>query len=277
MVLDTAPARKLAYPNENTQWCETYALMAQQGYSFSLADATVAELVEQRYRGSLSADDCRKMCAKLETFLNPELPVLLGKIDIGGMLGLDEEPWSPDESRLLSLHAWSIVKRCSDPAAQLESFKAELQDERNDWIALYDGWQRIHDKLQSEDPEDPIDVSSLTEAILSTMEMRQEQWGTLTPPMSVRSHLSNRYHWRQFVRMQNKKGAYNPRSDKKVNDGIDADLYRYLVLPAFIVSEDNCFFGGLDDIQSFQKSWFFRPQALADEWQKGNKPKPIWG
>jgi hypothetical protein len=276
VVLDTAPARNLAYPHQSTQWAETYALMAKQGYSFSLSDGAAAELVEQRYKGALSAEDCSLMCGKLETFLNPELPVLLGKIDIGGMLGLNEVPWHEDESRLLSLQAWSIVKRCADPSAPQDSFKQELQDERDDWIGLHEGWQRLLDKIQEEDPEDPIDVTGLTEGILKTMELSQDRMGVLTPPMSVRSHLSNRYHWRQFARMQKKKEPYDPRSKNKINDGIDADLYHYLALPAFIVSEDGGFFGGLEDIESFQKNWFFRPQALAEEWQQGKNPKPLW-
>lgn len=276
VVLDTVVARKLAYSHEDTSWCETFSRMSSRGYSFSLADSTVAELVEQRYRASLSAKDCSEICRKLETFLNPDIPVLLGKVDLGGMLGLNTDPWDADESRELSRAAWSAVTRCADSAAPLDSFNQELKDERNDWIAMYEGWQCVLDHLNREAPDDPIDVNSLTESLLLTMESSQAKWGNLIPPMSVRSHLSNRYHWRQFVRMQKEHEPYNPRANNKINDGIDADLYRYLILPAFIVSEDRGFFGGLADINSFQKKWFFRPHALADEWLQGRNPMPLW-
>jgi hypothetical protein len=76
--------------------------------------------------------------------------------------------------------------------------------------------------------------------------------------------------------MQKEKEPYDPESPKKRNDGIDADLYRYLLLPALIVTQDKAFFGGLSDIQSFQKGWFYTPQLLADEWLNGNQRAPTW-
>lgn len=277
VVLDTAPARGLAYSEETPPWVETYAQMAEQGYSFSLADSTLAELLAQRCRGALSADECLRVLERLRRFLNPQLPVLLGKVDVGGMLGVNEVPWDEHESRSLSLHAWELLKRCADPEVQQESTERVLQEERDDWVGLFNGWQQILDTINAEDPEDPIDVEILTTDILKQMESSQDdKWRSLVPPMSVRNHLSNRYVWRQFVRKQKSKGAYNPTSPSKRNDGIDADLYRYLVLPALIVTEDGGFFGGLADINSFQKNWFFRPQMLADEWLQGKCPNPIW-
>ncbi|HEK1010717.1 TPA: hypothetical protein SMP92_004019 [Pseudomonas putida] len=89
-------------------------------------------------------------------------------------------------------------------------------------------------------------------------------------------HLEIRYHWRQFARMQKKKGAYNPLSHSKRNDGIDYDLFSYLKLPALLVTEDGGLTDKLFDIESFQKEWIFRPQKLADLWKANGNPRPAF-
>lgn len=58
------------------------------------------------------------------------------------------------------------------------------------------------------------------------------------------------------------------------NDGIDVDLY--FMLPALVVANDSGSCGSLDDISSFQKAWFVRPEKLANEWQAGMRPCPAW-
>lgn len=276
VVLDTAPVRDLAYEAKPPQWVSTFARMADQGYSFSLADGALAELLAQRQRNALSAVDCQRILECLKTFLNSQLPVLLGKKDLSGMLQVNEEPWDANECRNLSLLGWKLLTRCANPDDQQASPEWALEEERDDWKGLFAGWQEILDTLNAEDPTHPIDVSILTSEILEAMERWQDEQNSLLPPMSVRMHLQNRYHWRQFVRMQQKKGGYNPDSPKKRNDGIDADLYRYLLLPALVVTRDNGFLTKLSDIQSFQKGWLYTAQQLAEDWLRGMHPAPTW-
>lgn len=277
VVLDTAPVRDLAYATETPHWVDTFARMAEQGYSFSIADGALAELLAQRQRNALSAADCQSIVDRLKRFLNLKLPVLLGKKDLSGMLQINDEPWDANECRDLSLHGWKLLTRCANPDDQQASPAWALEEERDDWKGLFAGWQKIVDAINAEDPTDPIDVSTLTSGVLEGMERSQDKWNSLVPPMSVRMHLQNRYYWRQFVRTQKKKDAYNPDSSKKRNDGIDADLYRYLLLPALVVTRDNGFFSKkLSDIESFQKGWFYSAQQLADEWIRGIGPAPTW-
>lgn len=276
VVLDTAPVRELAYAEETPPWVETFSQMAKEGYSFSLADGALTELLAQRHRNALSATDCQKILERLERFISPELPVMLGKIDLSGMLQINEEPWDARECSDLSEYAFELLRECTNPDNYQSSPEWALQEEREDWISLFTGWQKILDEINEEDPSNPIDANLLTSGILEQMGSHQDEWSDLTPPMSTRNHLKNRYMWRQFVRKQKRKDAYDPTSSKKRNDGIDADLYLYLILPAFVVTTDSGFFGGLADIESFQKGWFFKAQDLANEWLRGTRPAPTW-
>ena len=52
--------RGLAYVTETPPWVDTFARMAQQNYSFSLADGALSELLAQRQRNALSPADCQK-------------------------------------------------------------------------------------------------------------------------------------------------------------------------------------------------------------------------
>lgn len=279
VVLDTAPARELAYDDAPPSWVTTFAQMAQDGYSFSLADGAIAELLAQRHRDALSAAQCLRIVERLTPVLNPKLPVLLGKRDLGGMLHFSKTPLDEREAFDLSQLGWEKFKRCTDPANNQESPEWALQEERDEWIGFFAGWQEVLDEINAEatsEPLEPLDLQLLTIPMLDLMAQAQDQRAYSTPPLSTRNHLKNRYFWRQFVRKQKSKGAYDPTSPKKRNDGIDADLFGYLTLPAFVVTRDKGFFEGLADIQSFQKAWLYRPEALASAWLNGSKPIPSW-
>jgi len=276
VVLDTASARNLAYPEQPPQWVDTFAKMSVQGYSFSLADGTLAELLAQRRRDALTAEEYHRICQRLERFLNPQLPVLLGKRDLMGMLQVNNHPWSEDECRQMSLSGWSRLKRYEENSDEQQSPEWVLQEERDDWIEFFSGWQQIIDEINAENPSSPLDLEAMSAGMLEGMASAQDTWSSLVPSMSVRLHLQSRYLCRQFIRMQKAEDAYNPTSKKKRNDGIDADLYRFLQLPALVVTEDRGFLTGLGDIDSFQKHWFFKAEALAEKWEQGQKPAPIW-
>lgn len=276
VVLDTASARNLAYPDQLPQWVNTFSKMSQQGYSFSLADGTLAELLSQRHRGALTAEGCHRICHRLERFLNPELPVLLGKRDLKGMLQLNNHPWSEDECRQRSLFYWSRLKHYAEGGDEQQSPEWVLQEERDDWIEFFRRWQQLIDEINAENPSLPLDLEAISAEMLEGMARFQDTLSSLVPSMSVRLHLQSRYLCRQFIRMQKAEGAYNPTARKKRNDGIDADIYRFLQLPALVVTEDRGFLNGLDDIESFQKHWFFKAEALAEKWEQGQKPVPTW-
>lgn len=276
VVLDTSSARDLAYSEQSPQWVDTFAKMSKQGYSFSLADGALAELLTQRRRDALTAEECYQICQRLERFLNPQLPVLLGKRDLMGMLQANKHPWSEDECRQLSLTGWSRLKRCAESGDEQQSPEWVLQEERDDWIEFFSGWQQIIDEIKAENPSIPLDLEAMSTGMLEGMASTQNTWSSLVPSMSVRLHLQSRYLCRQFIRMQKAEDAYNPMSKKKRNDGIDADLYRFLQLPALVVTEDRGFLSGLSDIDSFQKHWFFKAKTLAEKWEQGLKPAPTW-
>lgn len=76
--------------------------------------------------------------------------------------------------------------------------------------------------------------------------------------------------------MQQTKNGYDPDNDQKRNDGIDFDLYRFLKLRAFVVTEDRAFLTGLSDIKSYQATWFYTPRNLATRWAGGKSSAPAW-
>lgn len=276
VVLDTASARLLAYPNISPPWVNAFAEMSKQGYSFSLADNAITELFAQLSRGALSAVDCKRMCERLDLFLNPQLPLLLGKRDLMGMLQINESSWDEDECRQVSLRNWRQFKEGVDSNNALPSPEWVLQEERDNWVENLAKWQQAFDKTRGCTPVEDLDLDAISSVIVAGMARAQDTWSSIEPSMSVRLHLQNRYLCRQLIRMQKKENAYNPLSRKKRNDGIDADLYRYLQLPALVVTEDKGFLTGLDDIDSFQKNWFFKAEVLAAQWESGHAPVPAW-
>ncbi|HDR9000093.1 TPA: hypothetical protein QDB01_006105 [Burkholderia vietnamiensis] len=78
------------------------------------------------------------------------------------------------------------------------------------------------------------------------------------------------------MRTRKTKEPYNPGSSNHLNDGIDFDLYRYLMLPAFVVSDDNGFHSKIADIKSPQRTWFKKPEELAAAWERGELSCPTW-
>jgi hypothetical protein len=54
VVLDTIPVCNIAYASEIPPWVATFAAMAKDGYSFSLADGALTELLAQYAREAIT-------------------------------------------------------------------------------------------------------------------------------------------------------------------------------------------------------------------------------
>jgi hypothetical protein len=379
VILDTVVARELVDLEHCPAWVETFEKMTADGYTFSLADGTFIELVNQRSRGSITADQFQRMCTRLTQFLSTELPIAPGRRDLLGMLQQDGEPWSEQECRSISLDSWAELLRCADAGYTPGSTEHLLEEERNAWRAMLAGFQEtvntlkhseqlrievlhaldeagllsafdtlseheflkaleaIH-TLQASPSEEVLDLFKAVPNValqkvfqsleaLSPQDLsgvlqlahpykdqkqhiddnskdptdawqawtaQQVSWKVIGPKinvgvtkafensesavftMNMRSHLEVLYCWTRFSSMQKVKRAYDPTSKKSRNDGVDFDLYRFLKLPAFVVTLDKGFLEGLTDFSSYQANWFFRPQELADSWNAGITPKPRW-
>lgn len=286
VVLDTAPARELAYADEPPAWVDTFSQMSRDGYSFSLADGAFAELLNRRANGGITGDQLQRIIERLSRFLSPNLPILPGKRDLRGMLQLKGQAWDEEECQALSQGGWDELRRCVDTEDLPRSLEEMLQQERDEWINNIIQWRKKITPLLGQDNLDGgsdgeakrhrSDLNSKTEVVLGAMEKIQDVEDLIIPPMSVRNHLQNRYICRQIMRSLKHESPYNPESRGNRNDGIDADLYRFLILPAFVVTRDNGFLGGLASIDSFQTGWFFTPEDLAAKWVTGARPVPTW-
>jgi hypothetical protein len=274
VVLDTGPARLLGELDAEPPWLAVFVEMSLNGYCFSLAEIAAAELLAQYDRGALSPHKHGRMVSRLKRFISPEMPALASKKDIYGMLGLPVEDWSAREAWTLAQLMWAWLNDPSlDGRPGKDLLVALLNEERQDWT---DHLRKARElAIQKVGESGLADLAAATPAVLTAMDAALSRGGG-SPPLSLRCHLHSRYRWRQFVRTQQRKDPYDPESASKRNDGIDVDLYIYLMLPAFVVTVDNSFLGGLWDIESFQKDWFVTPDAFAAQWVDGKRPLLAW-
>lgn len=108
VILDTSPVRDLAFETVQPSWIKTFSEMAADGYSFSLAEAAAAELLNQVRTSATPLAAHQQAIAWVSTFLNPEVPVLPGKMDVEGMIGLLED-WDVREASYLATMLWEML------------------------------------------------------------------------------------------------------------------------------------------------------------------------
>ncbi len=274
VVLDTSPIRNLAY-SAQPEWVKTFEKMAADGYSFSLADCTVGELLTQVRSGAIPQDGYDRMIESIKIFLNPDFPMLPGKLDLEAMIGVLNEPHRFEEIKYLSQVGWSQLLAPHAPSNAMGPPLGELlEEERTDWKKILDR-MAVSSLSQGIDlsASDPDDVAEFLANSIGTSLDRESD---ITPSMAIRMHLELRYIFRQMARSKKKKSAYDPENKKNRNDGIDLDIYKYFILPALVVAEDSGFFESLQTIQSFQREWFYKPGELAARWNAGERPGPEW-
>lgn len=280
VVLDTSPVRNIGHDGVPA-WVATFADMAKDGYSFSLADGANAELLTAHARGSITDDELVTIVDAAEMYLNPAVPVMLGKVDLLRMIGELNVPagWEA-EARTLSQRAWQTLKAASStPLEDRIGADTELQEDRDDWVGVFAEFDAGLEEWLLEDPsrekEFPLHLYKhpLLELQFRGLVRRSVNH---RPDMAERIDLQMRYEWRQWVRFRQKKDGYNPASKKNRNDGVDLDMYCYLKLPALVVAGESGFHSRIEDIKSPQLDWFKQPQDLADAWTRGERPRPAW-
>lgn len=274
VILDTCAVRVHPKQTVKPPWVEAFAEMASDGYSFSLAEGTAAELLTQVQSGRTPLECHHQMMEWIGTFLNPEVPVLASLGDIDGMIGLDEH-WNIEEARCISRVAWSMLLNPLQPCDPYRpTFDLLLEEMRQEWIQRFTRLKHaamcFGIDVANSDPT--FVMNYFVDLVGSTLDRRCD----LIPPESMRRDLELKYWFQQFVRTYRTKFAYNPTSKKARNDGPDFHLYSYLVLPALVVSTDGGFFSSLTNLKSFQKKWFVRPNDLAERWRAGEHLAPSW-
>ena len=268
VVLDTGPVRDLAHITELPDWTNAFSRMMADGYCFSIADHACAELLNQRSKGAIDDIGFATIIDCLNAFLDSNMPVMLSGADILNAIGATRPDARLPSSSELSRLSWS--KLCKQKIMPDSQFESVLEEERTEWKILFQKTEELY-VAKGRPKLDEYKHSELNNLLLSMNAIT-----TTTPPLSTRWDLRIRYFWRQFVRHKKEKGAYNTDAPKKRNDGIDFGLYSYLALPALAVAGESGFHEKIADIPSFQTSWIFRPEALAQSWSNGDHPKPRW-
>jgi hypothetical protein len=274
VVFDTSPIRNLAH-SFSPDWVKVFSKMRESGYSFFLSDIATAELLTQVRSGRIPMDGYRQMISLCKDFLNQELPMLSGQADLNAIVGINNYSDRLNEIRYLSDAAWEQLQNpCFSYAHHGPTLEEVLDEDRTEWRQFFEDYSEMLNcnelDIAELDPEkDYEDIAKLLEPKLGS-DMNIE------PSMGVRMHLETRYRIRQMLRSSRKKEPYDPEREKNRNDGIDVGMFRYLILPAFVVADDSGFFGSLNSIESFQKNWFIRPEELARRWLNGENPVPAW-
>ncbi|WP_133499628.1 hypothetical protein [Cognatilysobacter terrigena] len=254
----------------------TFAEMSRDGYRFSLADVTAAELLLQYQDGQTTFEQHLLMVRGLQTFVDQELPVMFGGGDLRALVTSRLDRWKGHEARDASDLAWKAIL---DPSSPIESDGIPLDHLRSEGR---ENWPRMLEQVALRAELSGIDIASsdpdsIAEYLAGFVAPAIDgEAPHVLPPLSIRRHLEIRYKFRQAARMKRAKEPYDPYSPRKRNDGLDVDLFDCLMLPAFVVTCDRAFFGGIESIASFQRSWFKRPEALAREWRAGERPAPRW-
>jgi len=274
VVLDTSTVRNLAFEPAPPSWVTTFAKMSRDGYSFSLADAAGAELLNQVRSNRTIIAKHNQSIEWVSNFLNNEIRVLPGGIDVQRMID-STKIWHAEETRYIANMMWELLLNpLEEDLEDRRPFDELLEEERDGWASyLADMDKHLYLFGLDVRKSDPATVRDyLIDQVASSIDKGE----SIFPPFSIRRHLEIRYRIRQYVRTTQTKKPYNPSSKRNKNDGIDLTLYDYLMLPALVLSNDGGFYGSLKDIDSFQKSWFMTPERLASEWLQGKRPHPKW-
>ncbi|MBS1092887.1 hypothetical protein JK208_15040 [Gluconobacter sp. Dm-74] len=268
IVLDTSPVRNLAYSNKIPEWVKIFSKMKKNGYLFTLSECTFGELLKQKNIGAMSEKEFRNLIGRLKIFLSMTLPVMPGEVDVLRLIG--SEPhynFHDNDIKAISKKAFRML--VDQKVNYTEILIEELERERSEWRNLIFNLDQIH----SQDSEEFDEISDYR---LDMYIKGHDRDRVMDPPLSRRLDLRTRYIWRQYVRSKKKNEPYNVNAPKKANDGIDLRIYTYLALPALIVAEDNGFFGSIENIPSFQKSWIMKSDDLANSWANRTLKFPEW-
>ncbi|QXH95742.1 hypothetical protein HU749_004970 [Pseudomonas ogarae] len=201
VVLDTNPARNLAQLDACPPWVDVFAKMRSDGYSFSLAEEAFTELVIQRARGSIRTDQFKRMCERLSLFINTEFPVILGGIDLLGMLQINRSSWTEESCRNISAIAWAFLQQCIEHPPESDEAEALINAARDEWINRLTNWQAVVDSAKSKGQEilqtasdlAPKDLCSLMASEESIMEYLSAN--PENPHQALESWVEENYSW----------------------------------------------------------------------------------
>ncbi|OUR81684.1 hypothetical protein A9Q75_07195 [Colwellia psychrerythraea] len=178
--------------------------MSKDGYSFSLADSTVAELLIQVRSGRIPIVGYNKMIDLLKTFLNKDLPILPGKRDLEVIIGLHQLREGLEEISYLSQHGWYQMLMPDREYAHFgPSLEKTCKEERDNWADFIRSFAETAFcygiDIANSQPKVVADflVGKVSEHISSDT--------YIEPSIAVRRHLEIRYRIRQVVRSLQKK------------------------------------------------------------------------
>jgi hypothetical protein len=253
-------------------WYSTFLEMRANGYLFSLADHTFAEVFNQFERGRLTPEEYERAVDRVEKLLNPEWPILPGKRKLATSCGIPSEAIK-DEGKCFDLgrdraYSQAIWKHLSQARSKDDLFKSfdyvvggntvhcdlkpdvasqELEEERKKWRSSFPGTESVDGLNQDVQCQPPLTVR-------------------LDAAIKYRKDCEKRYAAKQ----------YHPDSGNSHNDGIDYNMTWVFVKKMLLCTAEKKFTGKIRALTSFQSGWIYRPEELAEAYKNGSIAKPAW-
>jgi len=268
-------------------WLDTFEEMANNKCHFSITDASLAELVNQFERGSVTEEEWAQIISHTSRFISKRLPVLPGKKQLFQMIGVHVcdagNDFDPFFEAVYSQALWSYCSELRNSNdLQEKKFKfsyrgeeygddfcsgeieEELMRERVCWVDAIN-------QFSSNDK-----VSGNTVEILDAIKVGIDFWSSSTPPLFIRLNLVFQYLLHVIEDKSRSKQPYNPKAKSKKNDGIDFLLSFALAIPALLCTGDKKLIARVGRLSSYQKKWVLKPEELAEAWVSGTFLRPCW-
>jgi hypothetical protein len=269
--------------HKNAPWLEDFKAMAKSGVIFSFADHALAEIIKQLEEGRFTEAQYVQAMTAFQDFISPEIPLIPGKRRLAQWCQSD-----PDlvelENHLRHLRAcWSLMTRSKTLKEFEDGVEYELQGGEKKKASFNPGqpaqrleeertkWRNRLTTVSSDWNKRPI-----AERLKSLASDLDSETTACAPSLTSRLDAALRHEDRIVGLRSLEKTPYNPFSVIRENDGIDFNMTYVFLKRIFLCTLDGKYRKVIEDLDSYQSTWIFSPQALVDTWKSGKLTLPKW-
>lgn len=299
VLLDTNVLRALADTSCKPTWLNTFQEMASGGVAFSIFDFAAMEFLHQLLRDEVSASDYAAAMSAISSFLSRDLPLVPPYPQLLAYLGYPTAGFK--SARHLAAYCKAVWRkvRSSKTRAQIEIIQTFVVDGwkfrlvpqaagLGGFLAdLRSGWIELLEKALSSCQEDLREIHRLGDPLCHPAARMRRDAQIANLKTSLLAHktfpeskaLANRmdcileYILDRQIACAPRTGAYDPRSKRSRNDGLDLRMLDATLIPARVVTYDGAIGRRLAGLGRVEATWFLTPETLVSHWmEKGLAP-----